>query len=1182
LNITGTVTGTGGNTRDGFTMNNNGVRVRSLGTGNITINGIGAGASNSSGITFFSPTNQEISSTGGGTITLNGSGASGSGSSIDLQAGMLIGQGLSGTYTGNIVLSGNSILGNAAIATTGGTLGVTGQSIVGAGNINTNGGAMTFTLAGAPVSTLSGIMSGAGSLTKAGAGTLTLSGANTYTGATNVNAGTLTYGVNNALADTSAVSVASGATFNLAGFTDTIASLSSVAGGIVTLGNGSLTTSGAQNYGGQITGGNVTLASTGGGAITANNTANDFTGTVNLSSTGAVSVVDANALTLGNVAGGSVNAQAITGNLTAANNILASTAAGATNLTATAGQLLLNGGLINTNNGAMSLTGANGITSTGALTLISGTAATNLTTTNNAINVGGALWLGGHTTLNTGTAAANFSSTVNSLAVLNNLQALVVAGGGGGGGGTGGGGGAGGLIYNPSLGITAATNYAVTVGTGGTGGTGLNSRGNSGTNSAFSTLTALGGGGGGSNNGVSPLSGGAGGGGDWTTLGAAGTAGQGNGGGNGAAAGPPNYGAGGGGGAGSAGSIGTTTNGGNGGAGVANTITGSSVTYAGGGGGGIYQTAVNFGLGGSGGGGNGGATSLAATNGVNGLGGGGGGAGNNSGTSGTGGSGVVIVRYTGTAENARVTGGVSSTVGGDTVWTFSGNGSFTPYSGCVGGCNLMVNAGSATFGGAVGGVNPLANVAVNTTNALTLPSITAASILARNTGAAADITLGGNLNASATSGDSIILAAGRDVDNSGNRTLTTAGTGRWQIYSGDAVNVTQSVGGLTGFNRYGCTYTGSPSCAAGTNIPASGNGFYYAFSPTLTITPTALAALTYGDASPSLVGYGYAASGYLGADSGADTLSGALTGSTNYTPTSNVGGSYNINYASGALTSALGYSFSYGNNASAITVGKKQLTATANNQTITYGTSVPAGTMTYSGFANSENSSVIDILATLSSVNSGIVNAGSYIGNYTASGAVDNNYDFSYVAGDLTVNKALLTATANGQTITYGAIVPSSTITYTGFVNSENSGVIDTLATLSSANSGIVNAGTYAGNYSASGALDNNYSFAYVAGDLIVLNRSGVNGLPQNFILPPTFEQTILASRSNNSSIIAQGNDMGISSPGNERGSQASGQSNAYQGIVFISDELATSNNIRSQDFLIGITKSLKEFFGML
>ncbi|MDN6887805.1 autotransporter outer membrane beta-barrel domain-containing protein [Variovorax sp. CAN2819] len=85
----------------------------------------------------------------------------------------------------------------------------------GNGTIDTNGHDMGW----------SGPVSGAGSLVKSGAGTLTLSGANVYTGATSVNAGTLRAGAAGALSGASAFTVGSGATLDLAGQSQTIASM---------------------------------------------------------------------------------------------------------------------------------------------------------------------------------------------------------------------------------------------------------------------------------------------------------------------------------------------------------------------------------------------------------------------------------------------------------------------------------------------------------------------------------------------------------------------------------------------------------------------------------------------------------------------------------------------------------------------------------------------------------------------------------------------------------------------------------------------------------------------------------------------------------------------------------------------------------------------------------------------
>ena len=65
-------------------------------------------------------------------------------------------------------------------------------------------------------SDISGVISTDTIVTKAGAGTLTLSGTNTYTGQTNINAGTLAVTVNDALGTNAAGTIiASGATLDL-------------------------------------------------------------------------------------------------------------------------------------------------------------------------------------------------------------------------------------------------------------------------------------------------------------------------------------------------------------------------------------------------------------------------------------------------------------------------------------------------------------------------------------------------------------------------------------------------------------------------------------------------------------------------------------------------------------------------------------------------------------------------------------------------------------------------------------------------------------------------------------------------------------------------------------------------------------------------------------------------------
>jgi len=148
----------------------------------------------------------------------------------------------------------------------GGTLNTTATATLNANRgITLAGGGGTIDTNASTTLTYNGIAGGSGTLAKAGSGILELGGANTYTGATNINAGTLRLGANDTLANATAVTVASGATFDVAGRTDTIGSLAGA--GSVTLGSGSLTV-GASNasttYSGVASGaGNILKTGTG-------------------------------------------------------------------------------------------------------------------------------------------------------------------------------------------------------------------------------------------------------------------------------------------------------------------------------------------------------------------------------------------------------------------------------------------------------------------------------------------------------------------------------------------------------------------------------------------------------------------------------------------------------------------------------------------------------------------------------------------------------------------------------------------------------------------------------------------------------------------------------------------------------------------------------------------------------
>ena len=179
------------------------------------------------------------------------------------------------------------------------------------------------------------------------------------------------------------------------------------------------------------------------------------------------------------------------------------------------------------------------------------------------------------------------------------------------------------------------------------------------------------------------------------------------------------------------------------------------------------------------------------------------------------------------------------------------------------------------------------------------------------------------------------------------------------------------------------------------------------------------------------------------------------------------------------------------------TVAKRTLTVTADNKTITYGSGVALGSITYSNFAAGEDANALTTGATVTSLRTGLVGAGTYVGNYVAGGAASDNYDFSYVAGNLTVDRKVLTVTAGNYSITYGDSITAGTLSYNGFIAGESASNLLTAPTVSSTQSGLVNAGNYAGNYVAGGGASNNYSFNYVAGNLTV-NKKALNVVAAN------------------------------------------------------------------------------------
>ena len=238
------------------------------GTGKVYLSGTGSGYAGTTNVTSGT-----LNVSGSNTVLGTGAVAVSNGGNLQIQGGLSLANAVTingaGTSQNGAIenFAGSNTLSGAITVASASRINSAAGTLTLSGNIGL--GANTLTVGGAGDTTQSAVISGTGGLTKDGAGTLTLNGANTYTGATTVSAGTLRLGADHRLADTTAVTVASGATFDVNSRTETIGSLAGA--GTVDLGaTGSLTTGGdntSTTFSGNLDGAG-TLAKAGTGTLT--------------------------------------------------------------------------------------------------------------------------------------------------------------------------------------------------------------------------------------------------------------------------------------------------------------------------------------------------------------------------------------------------------------------------------------------------------------------------------------------------------------------------------------------------------------------------------------------------------------------------------------------------------------------------------------------------------------------------------------------------------------------------------------------------------------------------------------------------------------------------------------------------------------------------------------------------
>ncbi|MGE0076220.1 MAG: MBG domain-containing protein [Bacteroidales bacterium] len=243
---------------------------------------------------------------------------------------------------------------------------------------------------------------------------------------------------------------------------------------------------------------------------------------------------------------------------------------------------------------------------------------------------------------------------------------------------------------------------------------------------------------------------------------------------------------------------------------------------------------------------------------------------------------------------------------------------------------------------------------------------------------------------------------------------------------------------------------------------------------TLTLTTLSVPVITWD--APADITYGTALSAtQLNA---ATTVDGTFTYSPSVDSVLNAGNAQALNVT---FIPSDGTTYASASKTVTINVGKAPLTATANYNRA-YGSVNPELAISYTGLVNNDDASVLDIAPVASVTADTLSTAGTY--TITLSEGTDNNYEITSVNGTLTISPAVLSVTAENKSKIYGEANPAFTYTCSGFVNSEDATVLNTLPTATCTADATTNAGTIA--ITVSGGADDNYSFVYNNGTLTI------------------------------------------------------------------------------------------------
>ena len=269
----------------------------------------------------------------------------------------------------------------------------------------------------------------------------------------------------------------------------------------------------------------------------------------------------------------------------------------------------------------------------------------------------------------------------------------------------------------------------------------------------------------------------------------------------------------------------------------------------------------------------------------------------------------------------------------------------------------------------------------------------------------------------------------------------------------------------------------------------------------LTINPAKLTYFSdpqqrmYGDANPTFTG---TVSGFKLSDTESNATSGSKTFASPATPLSNIG-QYAVN-GGGLIANYGNYTFDQAaENAIALTVNPRAITLTAGSNGLGnrfYGQTtnpVVSYSVGGSGMANGEDAQTL-LNFTIGSAANSSTGAGVYqpldANAYKVGGisvGIHGNYSVTQINdGTLTINPAKLFVTANSLNKTYDGLpyAGGNGVSYDGFVNNENSSVLNGTLSYSGTSQGAKNVGSYV--IAPSGQSASNYVLSYIDGTLSI------------------------------------------------------------------------------------------------